>query len=133
MKLIIERGQRTGGLMTKKAVFFITVRADISQVERERINQYKLADIELYASGEIVDRGSGLLGLASRMVMKAQIKTMLVRDLVEGKSFESDNIIEIISIEDTIMAAAKNFKEILDVSATFGGRVVIDLDKPNEQ
>ena len=50
MKLILEREQRSGGLIKKTQVFAVTFRAEISQVERDAINKYKLADDVLHTA-----------------------------------------------------------------------------------
>jgi hypothetical protein len=127
MKLILERSQRSGGILGNRQVFVLTVRAEISQAERDAINKYRLADTVLYQSHEIVDKGSGLLGLASRLYLGSMIKKLIVRELVEGKTFECADIVEMKGIEGQIMEAAQTFKTILDTAATFGGREVIEL------
>lgn len=128
MKLILERNQRSKGLMGGRHVFAVTFRAEITQEERDLIDKLRLADDVLYESHEIIDPGSGLLGLASRMAMKSQIKTLIVRDLVQGKTIECDTIVEMKHIEHEVADAARNLKDILDTANTFGGREVIDLD-----
>jgi len=127
MKLIIEREQRTAGLINKKQVFAVTFRAELSQTEREAINKYLLADEILYASHTVIDEGSGLLGLASRLKFSSMIKTLNVRELVKGKTIECGEIVEMKGVEEQVLEAAQNFKLILDTAATFGGREVIEL------
>ena len=127
MKLILEREQRSGGLIKKTQVFAVTFRAEISQAERDAINKYKLADDVLYESHTIDDGGSGLLGLASRMYLNTMIKKVIVRELIDGKTIECNDIVEMKGIEGQVMEAAQNLKIILDTAATFGGREVIEL------
>jgi len=127
MKLVLERDQKSKGLMGGKHVFSVTFRAEIGQAERDLIDKLRLADDVLFADGEIIDPGSGLLGLASRMAMKAQIKSINVRELVNGKTIECQSIVEMTQIEAHVKDAAQNLKAILDTAATFGGREVIEL------
>ncbi|MCK0104258.1 hypothetical protein [Pseudohalocynthiibacter sp. F2068] len=127
MKLILERNQKSAGILSSKQVFQVTFRAEVSEAERGAIDKYKLADDVLYESHEILDPGSGLLGLASRLAMKNQIKTLNVRELVNGKTIACTNIVEMKSIEGQVTQAAQNLKAILDTAATFGGREVIEL------
>jgi hypothetical protein len=126
MKLILERAQRTNGMMKKTQVFAVTFRAEISQTERDAINKYKLADDVLYESYE-VEGGSGLLGMASRAYHNSMIKKVIVRELIEGKTIECSDIVEMKGIEAQVLEAAQNLKIILDTAATFGGREVIEL------
>jgi len=127
MKLILEREQRMAGLINKKQVFAVTFQAELSQTEREAINKYLLADEVLYESHELLDEGTGLLGLASRLKFSAILKTLNVRDLVKGKTIECGDIVEMKGVEEQVLEAAQNFKLILDTAATFGGREVIEL------
>ncbi len=127
MKLILERQQRTSGMMKKTQVFAVKFRAQISQQERDAINRYSLADDVLYESETIVDEGSDLLGLASRVYMNSMIKKVVVRELIEGKTIECGDIVEMKGVEGQVLQAAKNLKVILDTAATFGGREVIEL------
>jgi hypothetical protein len=127
MKLILEREQRSAGMMSKRQVFSVTFRAEVDQKDRDMIDTLKLADDELYSSHDIIDPGAGLLGLASRMAMKNKIKTLNVRELVNGKTIECENIVEMKAVEGQVIEAAENLKAILDTAATFGGREVIEL------
>ena len=46
MKLLLRREQRSG--MLGKVIFVLTVRADLSEPERQAINKFKLGDCLLY-------------------------------------------------------------------------------------
>ena len=127
MNLVLERDQHTKGMLGGKHVFSVAFRAEIGQAARDLTDKLRLADDELYASHEIIDPGSGLLGLASRMMMKSQIKSLNVRELVNGKTIECESIVEMKAIEEQVKEAAQNLKAILDTAATFGGREVIEL------
>jgi len=126
MKLILERNQKSGGIVSRKQVFEVTFRAEVSAEERTAIDKYKLADDVLYQSHEVAG-GSGLVGLASRMYLKSMIQSLNVRDLVNGKTIQCNDIVEMKGIEEQIKEAAQNLKIILDTAATFGGREVIEL------
>jgi len=117
MKLLLRRDQRSG--LMGKVTFSLEVRADISPEERESIRRYKLGDTELYASHEMTDRGSGLLGLASRLAWKATTIRVTVNDLANGKRVEAKDIVEMLAIEDQIREAATTFKQALDAASHF--------------
>ena len=125
MKLLLRRDQRQG--MLGKVIFTLEVRAEISAAERQSIDKYKLADTMLYQKNEMVDPGSGLLGLASRLAFKAMNITVSVRDLTAGKRVECKDIVEMLAVEDQIREAAKTFGQVLAAAARFGGEEVIDL------
>jgi hypothetical protein len=125
MKLLLRRDQRSG--MLGKVVFSLQVRAQLSPEEQAAVSKYKLADTELYSSHVILDKGSGLLGLAGRLAHKAMTITILVKDLSGGKTIECKDIVEMLAVEDQIREAARTFAQVLAAAATFGGEEVVDL------
>ena len=125
MKLLLRRDQRNG--LLGKVVFALDVRADLSAVERENIRKYKLGETVLYASHQITDRGSGLLGLATRLAHKALTISVSINDLVDGKRIECKDIVEMVAVEEQIREAARTFKDVLEAAAHFGGEEVLEL------
>lgn len=125
MKLLIRRDQRSG--LMGKVVFSLQVRADLSADEKACIAKYKLGETELYASHQMIDRGSGLLGLASRLAYKAITINVAVKDLAAGKTIECKDVVEMLAVEDQIKEAAQTFAQVLAAAATFGGEEVLDL------
>ena len=79
MKLLLRRDQRSS--LMGKAVFVLDVRAELSAEERRSISTYKFGKAVLYSKQELVDRGSGLLGLASRLAFHAANISVTVDDL----------------------------------------------------
>lgn len=126
MKLVLERNQKTTGMMGKKQVFSVMFRAEISQEERDAINKYKFADDLLYQSHD-VDGGSGIIGAVSRAYLRSKIKSINVRDLVGGKTIECDDIGEMLEVEGQVVEAAGSLKLILEAAMTFGGRHIIEV------
>lgn len=127
MKLLLRRDQKTGGLISKSVTFTLDVRAELTPDEITNINKYKLGDAMLYERNPLIDKGSGLLGLASRAVHKALNLSISVNDLVNGKRVECKDIIEMIAVEDQIKEAAEMFKNVLNTAAGFGGEQVLEL------
>jgi hypothetical protein len=126
MKLLLRRDQRAA-VFGNKQVFQLDVRADIDDVEKANIAKYKLADTVLYERDTIVDPGSGLLGLATRVAFKAMNISVSVKDLTGGKKIECKDIVEMLAVEDQIKEAAQTFKNILEAAAHFGGEEVLEL------
>lgn len=125
MKLLLRRDQRSG--LMGKAIFQLDVRAEISEAEKASIAKYKLGDTELYASHELIERGSGLIGLASRLAYKAMTISVSVKDLASGKRIECKDIVEMLAVEDQLREAAKTFAQVLAAAAQFGGEEVVEL------
>ena len=125
MKLLLRREQKS--TLVGKAVFSLTVRADLTEDEKANIKKYKLGDSMLYERMKTIDPGSGLLGLASRMAMKMINMSISVRELESGKTIECRDIVEMLAVEDQIKEAAHTFKAVLHAASTFGGEEVVDL------
>lgn len=126
MKLLIRREQRSA-IIGSKPVFVLNVRADITADEKAAIDRYKLAETELYASHTLVDRGSGLLGVATRFAHKAMTINVTVKDLTGGKKVECKDIVEMLAVEEQIKEAGKTFAQVLAAASQFGGEEVVDL------
>lgn len=115
-------------MISKKQVFSITVRAEISAIEREAIDKYKLSDEVLYVDGDTPDYNpNSVMSTLGAVAKNMRVGKLVVRNLVDGKTFESDNIADMLGTEEQITNAAKNLKTYLDVATTFGGREVIEL------
>lgn len=127
MKLLLRRDQKAGFTGMGKITFTLAVRAELTDQERSNIKKYKLGDTVLYERETLTDRGSGLLGLASRLAFKAMNISVSVNDLADGKKVECKDIVEMLAVEDQIKEAAQTFKTVLEAAASFGGEEVIEL------
>jgi hypothetical protein len=125
MNLLLRRDQRSG--LLGKVIFQLDVRAEITQEEIASIQRYRLGDTILYTKNEMIDRGSGLLGLASRMAFHAMNISVSVGDLANGKRIECKSILEMLAVEDQIKEAAVTFKQVLNACVHFGGEEVIAI------
>jgi len=127
MKLLLRRDQQTSGMIRSTVTFSLSVRAELSNEERNNIQKYKLGDTVLYTRGEITDPGKGLLGLASRVAFKMMNISVSVADLANGKRVDCKDIMEMLAVEEQIKEAAATFKAVLDAASHFGGEEVIEL------
>jgi len=125
MNLLLRRDQRSSIL--GKVVFQLDVRAEISREELTSIQRYRLGDTVLYTKAELIDRGSGLLGLASRLAFKAMNISVSVNDLLNGKRIECKDIVEMLAVEEQIKEAAATFKQVLNAAIHFGGEEAIAI------
>jgi hypothetical protein len=126
VKLLLRRNQKSSGLLGNKITFTLDVRAELTEKEKEDIKKYKMGEIMLYERREMIDKGSGLLGLASRMAFKMINLTLSVDDLTKGKILDAKDIGEMLAIEEQVKEAAQNFKDVLTAATTFGGELVIE-------
>lgn len=127
MKLLLRRDQKSGMLGMGKIIFLLDVRAELTDEEKESIKKYKLGDTMVYERDKVINPGSGLLGLASRVAFKMINLTISVDDLSKGKQVECKDIVEMLAVEAQIKEAAQTFKNVLDAAATFGGEEVVQL------
>lgn len=125
MKVLLRRDQKAGMMGMGKISFILDVRAELAGEEQAHIKKYKLGDTMLYERDKIVG-GSGLLGLASRLALKAMNISVSVDDLTKGKQIECKDIVEMLAVEEQLREACQTFKEVLTAAAHFGGEEVIE-------
>ena len=125
MKLLLRRDQKSG--LIGKITFTLAVRAELADEEKNNIRKYKLGDTMLYERMTLTEKGSGLLGVASRLAFKMMNLTVSVNDLSDGKKIDCKDIVEMLAVEDQVKEAAQTFKNVLEAAASFGGEEVIEL------
>jgi hypothetical protein len=127
MEVLLRRDQKSGMMGMGSVTFSLDVRARLTPDELKNITRYKLGKTLLYTKAELVDRGSGLIGLASRLAFKAMNISVTVDDLTGGKRIECKDVLEMLAVEDQIKEAAQTFKQILEAAAHFGGEEVLAI------
>lgn len=127
MKLLLRRDQRTS-TFGNKVIFVLEMRAQLSDEERGYIEKYKFGKEMLYVRDEKpnVDPNT-IKGLGKLLIAHALNVSVSVNDLVNGKVIECKDILEMLSAEEQIREAARNFNSVLEAAAHFGGEEVIDL------
>lgn len=126
MKLLLRRDQKKA-MLGGSVTFTLDARAELTPEEAENVKRYKMGKTLLYQKEELADRGSGLLGMASRLAFKAMNITVTVDDLVSGKHLECKDIVEMRAVEEQIKDACGVFKDILETAAHFGGEEVVEV------
>lgn len=126
MKLLLRRDQKPAMVMGSPT-FVLDVRAEITPEEKAAIDKYKLGKTVLYERNTLVDKGSGLLGLASRMAFKMMNLSVSVNDLAGGKRIECKDVVEMLAVENQIKEACQTFKDVLVACAHFGGEEVVAI------
>jgi hypothetical protein len=127
MELLLRRDQRAGLMGLGSVIFTLDVRADLTPDELSNIKRYKLGKVQLYSRGEVIDPGSGWLGLASRLAFKMMNISVSVDDLSGGKRIECKDILEMLAVEEQLKDAARIFRAVLEAAATFGGEEVVKI------
>jgi hypothetical protein len=125
MKLLLRRDQKSG--LLGKIAFVLDVRAELTGDEKNSIAKYKLGNTMLYEREKLADKGSGLLGVASRLALKMMNISVSVDDLSKGKQIECKDIVEMLAVEDQIKEACQTFRAVLKAAASFGGEEVIEI------
>lgn len=120
MKLSLRRDQKSG---FTKPTFVLVARAEVSEEEQASISKYKLGKTLLYTNLE--ERGAGLIGALSRYAIGVEIT---VNDLINGKQVECKEILEMLALEEQVKEACRNFKNVLDAAAQFGGEEVVEIE-----
>lgn len=119
MELLLKRDQASGMLGGIK--FQLTARAKLSDEESAAVKKYKMSSTILYEKqGERPDAGS-FMSLARHRFLVPRID---VNDLVNGKTVEAKDILEIIDAEEQLKDAAQAFHKMLRAASTFGGETV---------
>jgi len=114
MKLVIRRDQKEqkgvfGG--HKGMTFLLSCRVELTSEEQELIARYRAEDHPL----------------TYRTVRDVQVPGHTIGDLVRGVSYELKDVTTLLSNEDIIKDACKDFKTLLVVMASFGGEEVIEF------
>src|SRR5262245_29107713 len=117
MKLLLRRGQKTS--LWGTTTFVLSVRAEFSPDETHNIEKYRLGPNVLYSRLEVTDRGSGLLGLFSRLAIHAMNISVTVHDLFGGKRLEFKTIEEMAFAENQLREACEHLKAAITRSAGF--------------
>ena len=125
MKLLLRRDQKSG--LMGRLTFTLAVRAELTDAEQNNITKYRLGDTMLYERSTVTDRGSGLLGVASRLAFKMTNLSVSVNDLSRGTTVDCKDIVEMLAVEDQIKEAAQTFKNVIEAASSFGGEAVIEI------
>ena len=125
MKLLLRRDQKSG--LIGKITFVLDVRAELTGDEKNSVTKYKLGNTMLYEREKLIDKGTGLLGVASRLAFKMLNLSVSVDDLSEGKQIECKDIVEMLAVEEQIKEACHTFQAVLKAAGSFGGEEVIEI------
>jgi len=115
MKLVIKRDQQVqkgifGG--HKGMTFILSYRVELSPEEKALVEKYKVED---YTLTYTTSRDG------------TQLPKDTVRGLMQGEREVVKDITILLNNEEIIKGACKNFKNLLEVMATFGGEEVIEF------
>jgi hypothetical protein len=126
MKLLLRREQKTS--LLGNTSFVLIVRAEFARDEQLNIHKYRLGPNVLYSRLELTDRGSGVLGLVTRLAIHAMNISVTVDDLVGGKRLEFKTIEEMAFVENQIKEACEHLRAAIGASAGFGGEEIVTLE-----
>jgi len=130
MQLLLRRTQKSG--LTGKITFSLYSKVRLDEAEAGHVKKYRMGKEVLYEKIKMSggNGGMGFLGdmasIARSLAAKALNITVTINDLLDGKTVDCKDIIEMRAAEDQIKEACGMFKEILESAAHFEGEEVID-------
>lgn len=127
MKVLLRRDQKAALMGMGKVTFLLDIRAELTPEETANIKKYKLGDTMLYERDTLIERGSGILGLLSRLFFRAANISVSVGELTNGKQIECKDVVEMLNVEEQLKEACKTFKAILAAASQFGGEEVLEF------
>ena len=131
MRLRLRRSQHISGVISSKTVFRLEARVDVSAEEEEHIRRYKMGREILYSKQRVELATSAETttwkGIARNVAAIATALTIRIDDLISGTAVECKDIVEMLTVEEQIVAACQTFKAILQSAAYFDGEEVVEL------
>lgn len=128
MKVKIRRDQVTG--ITGKVTFTVNFIAELSPEAREAVKRYRFGNTVLYAKDPKLDPTINIFRLLWRMLWLRLTRKrwqINVNDLVNGRTIQCKDILEVLDAEERVMGAAKSFASVLRAAAWFGGEEIVAL------
>ena len=122
MLLKLTRNQKKGMIGMGAVTFTLGVRTELTPKEMKYVKDYKMGKTVLYSKEVVV--GTGLIGFVAK---KAFNTNLTVDDMVNGKSIDCKDIVEMVAIEEQVRQASHLFADVLRTAAQFGGEEVIEL------
>ncbi len=119
MELLLTRDQK-GGLMGG-IKFQLTARAQLTPDESEAVKKYKMGDTVLW---EKPNDGPNIQSVTSILKHRFLVPRVQVFDLINGKTIEAKDIVEILDAEEQLLSAANLFHKMLTAAKSFGGETV---------
>jgi hypothetical protein len=128
MKVKIRRDQVTG--ITGSVTFTVHFIAELSPEAREAVRRYGFGKTVLYYKDPKLEMSMNLFRLLWRMLWLRLTRKrwqINVNDLVNGRTIQCKDILEVLEVEDRVMGAAKSFASVLRAASWFGGEEIVAL------
>jgi ABC-type branched-subunit amino acid transport system substrate-binding protein len=122
MKLVLQKGQKESGVMSKNVVFQLTATAELTEEEAANVKKYKVGNAVLFSN----DDKSSSDGFIKAFTKAATSITLTVSDLTSGSTYTTKDINEMLHLEESIKQACGNLKAILEAMASFGGEEIFE-------
>ncbi len=128
MKLILQKSQKTSGMIKKSITFELFAQSILSQEEKHNVETYGLGPTVIYNSENSrkhLDAGRGssnIIGMLGRLAMSKMSLNVSVNSLMQGQTIPCSSLDEVIAAEAAIKESCENLKGYLEIAATFDGR-----------
>lgn len=117
--------------VTGKVTFSVHAIADLDADVIAAIKRYRFATQVLYTKRPLDISGTTnpfkVLGRIIWYFIRIKKRVIRVKDLVEGRTINCKDVVEMLAVEDEIREAAQVFANILRAAAWFGGEEMIEL------
>ena len=135
MKLLLTKTEAKRGILGGKMVYTLFAKLEVTPEEDKVITKYWLGRHTLYESLSGADSakqfmtsvGGPVVGFAARMFLKRANVKITGSDLLGGQSWEEEEVLALIDMEEKVKEAANLFAGIVLRMTTFMGEEAIDL------
>lgn len=104
-----DQEQKTGFLGNNKgAKFFINFKVDLSKEELGLVSKYRTENYVIYRR-------------------EVPLLIITVKSLIEGQTIMSEDILELIKVEEVIRSSCQGLLAMISFMSTFGGEEVVEI------
>ena len=128
IRVKIRRSQASS--FVGKVTFSVNFIAELSPEAREAVRRYKFGKTVLYQKDPKLDISANIFRYLWRLLWLMLTRKrwqITISDLVNGRTIECKDILEVLDVEERIMGAAKMFASVLRAAAWFGGEEIVQL------
>jgi hypothetical protein len=128
MKLVLQKSQKTTGMVKKTVTFELFAQSILSEEEKHNVETYRLGPTVIYNSENSrkhLDAGresTNIVGLLGRLALAKMSLNVSVNSLMQGQTIPCSSLEEVIAAEAAIKESCENLKGYLEIAATFDGR-----------
>lgn len=128
LRVKIKRDQVTG--LAGKVTFCVNFIAELSPQARDAVRRYRFGKTILYQKDVKFDGSVNVFHLLWRALWLRLTRKrwqITISDLVDGRTIQCKDILEVLDVEECITAATKTFASVLRAASWFGGEEIVEF------